>query len=271
MCGEPRGHCSGAFDKAKLAHQKCNWNTIGMEKARLEFAERSNTLVYRETVMQKQLKFQIAACLLATGLVTATPAFGEQVYMEHERYGAWEISLHYVHLASQRISDVTAADLDAASTSAWGTTVGYNFNNQLSLGLEMTVASPDYRPVLNGEGADAPRNYEMDLSSTLLKGTWHMRPDGLTPYVSLGVGWTYLDSNIVSGEGHTDCWWDPWWGYTCANYYPTEDDTKTTLSAAAGVRWDFHNQFFTRISYGKMWLGDASSPAVTRLEIGWRR
>ena len=211
----------------------------------------------------------IVAVPLISGLASAGDALAEEVYMEHERYGAWEVSLHYVHMESQQITGVTAADLDAASASGWGTTVGYNFNNQWSLGLEMTVASPDYRTLLNGEGATAPRNYQMDLSSTLLKGTWHMRPDGLTPYVSLGAGWTYLDSNIVSGETHTDCWWDPWWGYTCADYYPTEDDTMTTLSAAAGLRWDFHTQFFARISYGKMWLGlddGASSPGCLTSE-----
>jgi hypothetical protein len=214
----------------------------------------------------------LAAAVTMLGAGSAAAPMAQEVYLEHERYGSWEMALHVDRLGSQRLSGIANADLSVEDTVGWGASVSYNINNQWSVGMEFLGATPDYQPILANPTAD--RDFELDFTNTLFKGTWHMRPEGLTPFVTLGAGWTGLDSNIASDEPVVDCWWDPWWGRQCSRFYPTYNDTRATVSATAGIRWDFHTQFFTRISYGKMWIGlddDTSSPTVTRLEFGIRR
>lgn len=221
------------------------------------------------------LKLAAAALTVACGVGVSQTALAqdERVYSEEERYGTWEVALHVDRIGSQMVTGLTSAALDVEDDVGWGASIAYNINNHWSVGLEFLSASPDYEPILGGEEPAEPGNYEMDLSSTMFKGTWHMREDGLTPYVSLGAGWTYVDSNIASGRPRNNCWFDPWWGYYCSSYYPTYDDNRTTLSASVGLRWDFHKRFFTRVNYGKAWIGldeDDSSPAVASFAIGFR-
>lgn len=224
---------------------------------------------------REHIRYSAAGILWLVAACGASAAFGEKVYLEHERHGAWEMSLQYSRIGSEQIVGVIDTTLDADAGSGWGVAIGYNFSNQLLVGMEFVGVSQDYRAVSTTGGQSQSIDHDLDLTTTHINGTWHFRPDGLTPYVTLGAGWTNVDSNIRGSDPYQDCWWDAWWGYTCTTRYPTHDDTKTSLNAAVGVRWDFHKQFFARISYGRLWLdpGDSHSatPSVARLEVGLRR
>ncbi len=205
----------------------------------------------------------------------ANHGLAEELYMEHERHGAWELTLEAVHLGSDSFSGLIEPVIETDSGAGWGTSIGYNFTNQFLLNMSVISASPDYQIQLNTADGDRTVSGELDFMSTHFSGTWHFRPEGLTPFVTLGAGWTTVDTNIPSRAPQTDCWWDPWWGYSCANYYPTHSETSASVSAALGMRWDFHKRFFARVSYGKLWFdvdGDGSAaPGIARLEIGFRR
>lgn len=221
------------------------------------------------------LRYTVVLLALLSGLGGACAAIAEQVYLEHERYGTWEMSLQYGRVGSALIEEVADTALDAESGSGWGASVGYNVNNHLLISMQFIGAGQDYRATLTTDDGSRAIDHELDLTSTLINGTWHIRSDGITPFITVGAGWTNVDSNIPSQETRSECWWDPWWGYSCESYHTTVNDNKTSLNAAVGVRWDFHTQGFARISYGKLWLDGGSSsgasPTVARLEIGIRR
>lgn len=212
--------------------------------------------------------------VLLLGLGAARVTLAEEVYMEHERYGAWELAFQYNRVGSDSIPGVTRSALDTDGGSGWGTSIGYNLNNKLLLTMAFTGTRQDYATNVNTTDGNRTLNGELDVMGTHFNGTWHFLPGGITPFVTLGIGWANVDSNIRSRIPQTECWWDPWWGYTCSDYYPTFNQTNTSASAAVGMRWDFHTRFFTRVSYGKLWLnlddGNGAAPAVLRFEIGMR-
>jgi opacity protein-like surface antigen len=93
--------------------------------------------------------------------------------------------------------------------------------------------------------------------------------------VQAGLGWTYIDSNVSDGRPTTGCWWDPWWGYVCADFYDTYDDNRFSYGAGAGLRYEFRNGMFVKGSYNLLELdgeGNGADPSfdLWRLELGWK-
>ena len=71
----------------------------------------------------------------------------------------------------------------------------------------------------------------------------------LTPYVEGGIGWTYIDSNIIDGIPSTGCWWDPWWGPVCATFPTTYGKNVWSFALGAGLRAELTDTFFLRGGY----------------------
>ena len=93
--------------------------------------------------------------------------------------------------------------------------------------------------------------------------------------IEAGFGWTKVDSNVADGPPQTGCWWDPWWGYICSNFYSTYSENLTSYSAALGMRWDFNNYSGIRAAYGILELDTSSNTEnaqfdMWRVEYAWR-
>ena len=97
----------------------------------------------------------------------------------------------------------------------------------------------------------------------------------IQPYVSAGIGWSFIDTNVPQGPPQTGCWWDPWWGYICTTYQNTRDMDEFAYQAGVGVRWDVTSGLTLRLGYEKQWidLGEADSAPgfdVLRLGVAYR-
>jgi opacity protein-like surface antigen len=108
-----------------------------------------------------------------------------------------------------------------------------------------------------------------------VNGTWNILKGNFTPYLQLGLGWTHVDSNVADGPPVTGCWWDPWWGYVCADFFSTYKDTRFSWNAGLGVRYDFQNRMFLKGSINRIFVDgaqDAADPEfdLWRVELGWR-
>ena len=92
--------------------------------------------------------------------------------------------------------------------------------------------------------------------------------------VDFGIGWTNIDSNVTDGPPVTGCWWDPWWGYICAPFYSTYNDTNFSWNVGAGLRFDFSRTMFVRGGYEMTTIDGNSSADPTfdafRIELGWK-
>ena len=93
-----------------------------------------------------------------------------------------------------------------------------------------------------------------------------------TAFVTAGLGWTYIDTNIPSGLPESSCWYYPWWGQYCGTYVPTHDTTKVSYNAGAGLRLDACTAVF-RFLVNSQWVdfGGSYGSASTlqyRLDLG---
>jgi opacity protein-like surface antigen len=92
-----------------------------------------------------------------------------------------------------------------------------------------------------------------------------------TPYVTGGVGWSFIDTNVPDGRPQSACWWDPWYGYICGTFQDTKNFDELTYNVGAGLRWDVSPTISLRFGYERHWLdiGEATStPGFDQLKVG---
>jgi opacity protein-like surface antigen len=222
--------------------------------------------------MKALLRFILFAAVAAYCTTAAAQRFPA-------RGGKWEFTLQpqYTRSANFNTGNGSEGHIDGAL--GFGIGFAYNLNNNFSLGGELLWNQADY----NATVAPAPGNTNsaytvrgtLQTSTIRFNGTWYFSPSDITPFVTGGIGSTYVDTNIPSGLPNNVCWWDPWWGYYCGTYLPTKTSTDLSYLAAAGLRWDLDRNMFLRGLIGRMWIdvgGALGTPWVDqyRIDIGFK-
>lgn len=215
--------------------------------------------------------------LAALGLLFAAAAPAQGLFAQGaDRAGDWEFS------AELLFQDGGSADGDRGSSADLDSDVGfalgfaYHFTDHLQLGGDFQFASPDYRATFVDEnGTPETIRATADFFTGQLRGTWNLLDRALTPYVELGLGWTYVDSNVADQPPITGCWWDPWWGYICDTFWSTYSETNFSWTAGLGARWDVNDQWSLRAGYTRLEIdvgGSRSDPSLDIFRVGgaWR-
>ena len=197
----------------------------------------------------------------------------------NDRTGTWEWSFAGIYQDSERVGADGGSTAKMDSAFGLGMSFTYNFNNRLALGMDFDWLRPDYSATLI-DASDPDNNQTVDhwftQINTRLKGVYSFMDGPLTPYVEAGIGWTFMDSNVLDGPPITGCWWHPWWGYICDSYYSTYTETPFTYGGALGVRYTLKSGTIVKLSYNN-WVMDnmgdgGADPSLSafRLEFGWR-
>jgi opacity protein-like surface antigen len=203
------------------------------------------------------------------------PAFAADFSKPSNRTGKWDLGFLVNQVGSWDVTSRNGSTIDVDSETGWGFLVGYNYNEHFNLAFEYTHNAQDYNTIIYPESGPAENiQHTLDNDAINFNFTYNILAKTFTPYVSGGLGWTELDSNIVSSEINTGCWWDPWWGYICAPYYSTYGDYAFAYSAGAGVRWDVSPQISLKlgIDYKRMKLdgiGDYGAMYVGKFGVVW--
>lgn len=193
------------------------------------------------------------------------------------RSDSWEWSIAGMYQESKYIGSEDASYLDVDSAIGFGINFAYHLSSKLSVGGDFEFLSPDYKAVLvdeNGIADDVVVKHEMSQFNGRFKGTFNFIDAPFTPYVEVGLGWSYFDSNVSDGPPLVGCWWHPIWGYICDGYFRTYNDTLFSYGAGAGLRYELRNGSFLKLSYN-VWeldgLGKAADSSIpaTKLELGW--
>jgi hypothetical protein len=191
--------------------------------------------------------------LLAACLVVASAS----AFAQSQRAGRSEIYLSPV------FTDGKSYSFDGGSSASTDTGFGlalgymYNMSSRVAFGGELAWGDADYRatiqPGAGNTGSAVNYNSSLETWTVRFLGNYYFSDGNTAPYVSGGLGWTTIDTNIPSGLPQNICWWYPWWGSYCSTYVPTKTSTEFTYSAAVGLRHDFGNGF-VRGQVGWMWI-----------------
>jgi opacity protein-like surface antigen len=194
------------------------------------------------------------------------------------REAGWDFGVDAIYQFSKTVNFDGGSRLSLDDDLGAGLTFGYRFNSQFELQFGIDWNSVDYHGTLqssNFPGVSASVNGDMETFTPQINAVWNFMDAPLTPFVTGGIGWAFIDTNIPTGQVQVGCWWDPWWGQICTPYQPTKSVDSFTYQLGAGVRWDFGEYATARFSYEKVWvdLNKASStPGLDQLKLGfaWR-
>lgn len=210
-----------------------------------------------------------------------------QFGLNPDRAQSWEMSIGAFNQSSISVggaSDDPAATVPNSSSlsldSEWGFSFNatYNFTDHLALGMDLDWVRPRYDVTLV---PDDPLEDTIEIRhrgnqfNGRFKGTYTFSKNNFTPFVDVGLGWTRFDTNVADGPPVTGCWWHPWWGYICENFYSTFGSTEFTYGTGVGLRYDLSGGGVLKASYNYWWLdsggkSDDFSLDAFRIEYGWR-
>jgi opacity protein-like surface antigen len=189
--------------------------------------------------------------------------------------GAWELSFVGLYQEPEEASAGGGSLVDMDEGFGLGIGFGYYLTDHLVLGADFEWLTPDYTATLvDNNGATSQFDHELTQINYRFKGAYYFLEGPFQPYVELGAGWTYVDSNVANGPPIVGCWWHPWFGEICDGYYDTFDETSFSYGGALGLRYEFRGGTFLRASYNNYEVdgsGDAPDPTLNavRLEIAW--
>ncbi len=191
----------------------------------------------------------VAVGLLAGALVPPSPAQAQG----SPRAGTWEFLLPVTYSPSTNFTGQGGASADLNSDMGMGLGFGYNLNNHLQLGGTITWSSRSYNATLvDTNGTTRRASGTLDSSTLALNATYYFLQSGFTPFVTGGVGSTFIDTNIPAGAGATQCWYDPWYGYICNT--DTKTQTAFSYSGGVGFRLALSRAFSMQASYNRLWI-----------------
>ena len=172
------------------------------------------------------------------------------------RCGGLEFSIPLFYSTSSKIKGEHGSSVDLNDAWGLGFGLGYNINTHFLVDGLFTWSYRGYNAtwVKDSNGTEGNYNGSMDSSTLSLNGTYNILKGNITPFVTGGIGFTWIDSNIPSAPASTECYWDPWWGYVCNTYQPTKTETDFSCNAGAGVRWDINKDFSLQGTYDLMWV-----------------
>jgi opacity protein-like surface antigen len=210
------------------------------------------------------------AILLASLVAICTPAWAQS----SNRDTGWEYGLDLVYLGSSDLEFQGGSTADVEDDIAVAFIFGYRFNSRLELQFALDYQSVDYDATIQsadipGLAADVRGEYESFTPRANVN--YNFLDGNLTPYVTGGIGWSFIDTNIPEGRVEIGCWWDPWYGEICVPVQDTRSTDAFVYNLGAGVRWDASGNWSMRLGYEKHWydLDNASgSPDFDQIKLG---
>ena len=186
----------------------------------------------------------------------------------------WEAGVDVIYQDSLDLSfeGGTRASLDAS----WGLSLNatYRFNDRFEMGLGLDWLKIDYDATLQSglfSDVSADVSGDMETFTPRVWGNFNFMEGPITPFLTAGVGWGFVDTNIPNSRVQVGCWWDPWWGYICTPYQSTKSVDDLVYDVGLGVRWDVAPGYTLRLAYEKHWFDydkATSRPDFDQIKLG---
>jgi opacity protein-like surface antigen len=190
------------------------------------------------------------------------------------REAGWEFGADVLYEFSQDVKFDGGSNLDLDDDIGFSISFGYRFNSRWELQGILDWNEVDYGGRLQSAdlpGLAADITGHVEMFTPRVNGVFNFMDRSITPFVIGGIGWSFIDTNIPTGQVQVGCWWDPWWGQICTPYQPTKSSDAFTYQLGAGVRWDVSDALSLKFVYEKMWLDlseATSAPGLDQVKLG---
>jgi len=194
-----------------------------------------------------------AAGALAVALALPSAAHAQGA----PREGSVEFILPLIYTSATSFNGQGGSSADLNANLGFGFGLGYNLNNHFQIGGLFNWSSRNYQATLvdTPSGTQRKATGYLESSTIGVNAVYFLMADSkFTPYLTAGLGSTFIDTNIPNGAPASGCWYDPWYGQVCSTYVPTKTQTAVSYTAGAGVRFDMTRSVSVQGSYNKVWF-----------------
>jgi opacity protein-like surface antigen len=210
-------------------------------------------------VMKQILRISVAFLIVAVACTAVLNTDADaQTYMTTRpggRAGTWDFFMPLTYNPAFSWNGEGGSFVDLNATWGFGFGFGYNFSDHFQLNGLFSWAARNYTATYTTNIGQVGQYSNTEYSSTFsVNGIYYLLAGNISPFVTAGIGWTYIDTSIPNGPSSGQCWWDPWYGYVCGTYYPTKTQADWSYSVGLGVRFDLAPQFSLQPSYNKAWV-----------------
>jgi opacity protein-like surface antigen len=203
-------------------------------------------------------------------LLQSAPALAQDIA---PRGGTNEWGVHLLLIGSRTYSFDGGASARNEGGGGAGISVVRNLNTHLAVGADLTFSQINTRSTIVPGAGNAGARFEADgnLETAALRvhATWYLLSGPVSPFVSAGIGATFVDPEFRSNQPADACWIYPWYGQACGARPPESSLTRLGYSAGAGVRFDLpRRQGFVRLMAGGEWIDfDEASSRVGYVQL----
>ena len=168
----------------------------------------------------------------------------------------WETRLG---LGYQLGSDI---DFDGGTTAEFKSStgfligLGYELSDHFEVGANFTYDDRDYDARLAGDqpGEVFPVKGSIESMGVMLNLHYYFLTGRFTPFITTGVGWNFVDTNIPTEPPQVGCWWNPWYGYICQDFQETKNVDGFAYQLGAGLRYRVNPSISVSGGYQMSWL-----------------
>jgi opacity protein-like surface antigen len=218
------------------------------------------------------IKSRLIVAIVLLFAVAGNASGESNLFGPSNRTGYWDFAIQTRYTGSKDYTGGNGSRLSLEDNLGWGFNAGYNINERLNVGVFAAWRSVDYRAHIVHPDLDRPFEFSgwMDTANLGLNTTVNVLKNRFTPYLTGGIGWALVDTNIPTVPD-IDCWWDPWWGYICLESGANISDDAASYMLGAGLSWQVTESFFVRVGYEKSWidLEGADNFDIVRLDLGF--
>lgn len=214
------------------------------------------------------MKLREAWILVAlAGLLSAQAA-------AQSRGEGWEAGAQLIYQDGQDIGFNGGTSVSLDDDFGVAVAIAYRFNDKLEVEFGIDWSKIDYDvSVVSASvpGLGFTSRGDLEALTPYATANFNFMQGPLTPYVSAGIGWSFIDTNIPDAPPRNVCWWDPWFGPVCGTFQSTRTLDEFVYQVGAGLRWDVSPGYTVRLGYEKRWvdLSEATStPDFDQLKLG---
>jgi opacity protein-like surface antigen len=192
-----------------------------------------------------------------SALLPLSMAHSQASYREEGPQRGWEASIGLMYQDGNEIRFDGGSFLKTDGDFGVIGAVGYTFNPKLDLifGFESATIGYDLtRQSATTPGLTQQFVTDYETFTPFVKVNYNFLDRPLTPFASAGIGWSFIDTNIPTGNATVECWWDPWWGYVCGAFAETKTTKAFSYQLGVGARWAINDVYGLRLEYQKQWL-----------------